>query len=82
MKARQISGIADIDGLEFVAMVEVEPGKDGYDDKNKIQKPIPVTHKDYAALMQGQGAPAGATGTLAQAPKAQAPAASKPAWAD
>lgn len=82
MKARQISGIADIDGLEFVAMVEVDPGKDGYDDKNKIQKAIPVTHKDYAALMQGQGATAGAAGTLAQAAKAQAPASSKPAWAD
>lgn len=82
MKARQISGIADIDGLEFVAMVEVEAGQAGYDDKNKIQKAIPVTHKDYAALMQGQGAPAGATGTLAQAAKAQAPASSKPAWAD
>lgn len=57
MKARQISGLVDLDGLEFVAKVDVEPAEPGseYDDKNKIQNVISVSHKDYAALMNGQG---------------------------
>jgi hypothetical protein len=79
MNARRITGFADLDGLEFCAMVEVEkaePGS-GYDDKNKIQNVIGVSHKDYAGLMEGAGADAPAATT--------APAATsggeKPAWA-
>lgn len=77
MKARQISGLADLDGLEFVAQIDVEKADDGsqYGDKNKINTIIPVTHKDYAALMSGQ-APAPAAQQAA--PKA---ASSAPAWA-
>ena len=77
MAARRISGISDLDGLEFCAMVEVEqaePGS-GYDDKNKINNVVGVTHKDYAALMSGQGASSEGT---APPPSSSAP--SKPAW--
>lgn len=77
MKARQISGFADLDGLEFVAKVDVEEGQNGYGDKNKIQNVIPVTHKDYAATMNGT-APAN-TSAPAQAPAAAT--GSLPAWA-
>lgn len=57
MKARQISGLADLNGLEFVAKVDVEAAEEGsvYNDKNKIQNVIGVSHKEYAALMTGQG---------------------------
>jgi hypothetical protein len=74
MKARMITGLADLNGLEFAAKVSVEKGQDGYDDKNVIQSVIPVTHKDYRALMDG-AAPS--------APMASAPApvsANAPAW--
>lgn len=78
MKARQINGFADLDGLEFVAKVDVEEGQNGYPDKNKIQNVIPVTHKDYAAAMNGS-APTNAP--AAQAAPAAPANGSLPAWA-
>jgi hypothetical protein len=82
MKARQITGFADLDGLEFTVRIDVEKAAEGsgYDDKNKINTVIPVTHKEYAALMSGQGAaPTHAAANVAQA--AQAPSGGLPAWA-
>jgi len=79
LKARQISGFEDLDGIEFVAQIDVEKAEAGseYGDKNKINTVIPVTHKDYAALMSGT-APV-------EAAQPSAPAASNsgsvPAWA-
>lgn len=79
MKARQISGLADLNGLEFVAKIDVEEGQNGYGDKNKISTAIPVTHRDYAAVMSGQGAAEVPSAAPAQAAK---PAQSSlPAWA-
>lgn len=80
MKARTITSLSDLNGLEFVAKIEVEKAEAGsqYGDKNKINTIIPVTHKDYAALMNGQAAP-----EQSAAPQA-APAATAgalPAWA-
>ena len=79
MKARQISGFGDLDGLEFTAFVDIQKAEEGsgYSDKNIIQNVLPATHKDYASLMQGQGGvdhpPAAAA-----APKAGG---ALPAWA-
>lgn len=76
-KARQIEGLGELDGLQFVAKVGIAKGKDGYDDKNEIQTVIPCTHKDYAALMSGAGTtttPSAAASSLGQAAKASAPA--------
>lgn len=78
MNARVISGLGDLDGLEFIAQIDVEKAEAGseYGDKNKINTVIPVTHKDYAALMNGQEtAPASVTQQSAQASGAT------PAWA-
>lgn len=55
MKARQIGGFGDLNGLEFPVKIEVdkaEPGSE-YGDKNRINNVIPATSKDYAALMNG-----------------------------
>lgn len=82
MKARQIGGFADLDGIEFAALVEVQKPTEqqvaqGYnDDRNVIQNVIPVTHKDYADLMAEQGA-----ATPAPAAQKPAQATSAPAWA-
>lgn len=78
MKARQISGFADLDGLEFVVQIDVKQAEQGseYGDKNKINNVIPVTHKDYAALMGGT-APVQA----ASAPQQAAGNGGLPAWA-
>lgn len=78
MKARQISSLSDLDGLEFCAKVDVELAEagSGYDDKNKINNVIPVTHKEYAALMNGQG-----VADAAPTPANQSNGAGMPSWA-
>lgn len=79
-KARMISGFGDLDGLEFAAFVDVQKADEGstYGDKNVIQNVIPCTHKDYAALMAGNGAALSQQATAAiQQPKTG----STPAWA-
>lgn len=80
-KARQISGLGDLDGLEFAAMVEVQKAEagSGYSDKNVIQTVIPCTHKDYAALMSGAGTTT--TASAAASSLGQQAKASAPAWA-
>lgn len=78
--ARRIRGFADLDGLEFVAKIDV--GTDTYgDEKNEIRAAVTPDHKEYAALM-------GAAGTVAPAqPQAQPSQSSipqpgvRPSWA-
>ena len=84
-KARQIKGFGDLDGLEFAAFVEIQKAEPGtsYSDKNVIQTVIPFTHKDYTALMSGQGevtttpTPSAAASSLGRSAKPS----SAPAWA-
>jgi hypothetical protein len=77
--ARRISGFAELDGLEFVARIDIGTGSDG-EDKNEIRSAISPDHRDYAALMGGVG---GAPKPPASAPQAPArPAAGvRPSWA-
>jgi hypothetical protein len=86
--ARRISSFSALDGIEFVARIDVEKDSKG-ENRNVIKLVIEPDHKDYAALM---GAPSkvptggGSSGAPAQAVPAHAahqrPAAtSKPAWA-
>jgi hypothetical protein len=89
--ARRISSFADLDGIEFIARVDVEKDSKG-EDRNVVKIAIEPDHKDYAALM-GVAPKAvtggGNSGTPAQvAPSFAAPARSapvavsgKPAWA-
>lgn len=74
LKARQISGFGDLDGLEFVAQIDVEPGEGDYGDKNKINNVISVSHKDYASIMGG-------TAPVDAAPSSEK-SGSMPAWAN
>lgn len=68
--ARRIAGFADLDGVEFVARIDVGTDTNG-DPKNEIRGAVTRDHKDYAALMGG--APAAAPG-YAPAPVYAAPA--------
>jgi len=54
--ARRIGGFADLDGIEFVARIDVGTDANG-DDKNEIRSAVTPDHKDYAAIM-GAVAPA------------------------
>lgn len=76
MRARRISSFADLDGLEFVAQIDVQKGEGDYGDKNKINNVIPVTHREYASLMHGT-----APVETGQAQQSNTAASSVPAWA-
>ena len=76
--ARRISGFADLDGLEFVARIDVGTDTNG-EEKNEIRAAVTPDHKEYAPL-------AGAT-ARSPAPQPQPAQASmpqpgiRPSWA-
>ncbi|RPE15465.1 hypothetical protein DF122_21195 [Burkholderia pseudomallei] len=95
--ARRIESFADLDGIEFLARVDIE--KDGRgDDRNVVRMAIEPDHADYAAWIDGTPKPSG-SGGQSGAPAQAAPAyrtapavtqrpvpgnphaGSKPAWA-
>jgi hypothetical protein len=83
--ARRIQGFSELDGIEFIARVDVEKDAKG-EDRNVIKLVVEPDHKDYAALMGlAPRAPSpGPTPVPAtpSAPAAPRPAPSgKPAWA-
>ena len=89
--ARRISGFADLDGLEFVARIDIGTDTNG-EDKNEIRAAVTPDHRDYAALMgtvAPQFAAAPAQGHAAQPTTATQPsqpasapgAAGRPSWA-
>lgn len=86
INARKLGSLKDLDGLEFVAKIEVEDGEGtnpttGQPNKakNRIQIAITPVHRDYAAVMGGASAPASAPAAAPQA--AAKPAGGLPAWA-
>lgn len=88
--ARRISNWGDLDGLEFVVKVRVQPARDGYQASNSIGQVIEPGHKDYVQIGSGMGsgvsaapqAPAAPAWGNGAPPAPQAPAADNvPAWA-
>ena len=89
--ARRINSFADLDGIEFIARVDVEKdGKGG--DRNVVKLAIEPDDKDYAVFMAGAartpsggsnyGSPAQATPSFAAPQRDAQPAVTgKPAWA-
>ncbi|MCE8512270.1 hypothetical protein KBY22_06170 [Ruegeria pomeroyi] len=47
---RRINGFGDLDGLEFVARIDIGTDTNG-EDKNEIRAAVTPDHRDYAALM-------------------------------
>ena len=56
--ARRISGLADLDGIEFVARIDVGSDSNG-EEKNEIRQAVTRDHKEYAVVMGGMMAPVG-----------------------
>ena len=50
-QARCIQSFADLDGIEFVARIDIDKGQRGGDERNVIRTAIEPNHKDYAVLM-------------------------------
>ena len=87
--ARRIRGIADLDGIEFVAKIDVGTDTNG-DPKNEIRAAVTPDHKDYAALMgavtrsfgfEGSGAPQPPAPPPPPPPQPSAGAPGRPSWA-
>jgi hypothetical protein len=79
--ARRISSFADLDGIEFVARIDIGTDTNG-EEKNEIRSAVTPDHRDYAALMGVPAAPAPATPPQPQpAPAAPRPAGVRPSWA-
>jgi len=84
-QARRIQGFADLDGIEFVAKVEMDKDQNG-DDKNVIKTAITPDHKDYAIVSGNMVQPAASTQPAFSASDVspQAPASAptgRPSWA-
>ena len=76
--ARRISGFADLDGLEFVARIDVGTDTNG-EEKNEIRAAVTPDHKEYAPLA---GAAARATAPQPQPAQASMPQPGiRPSWA-
>ena len=82
VNARRIASFADLDGIEFIARVDVEKDNKG-EDRNIVKIAIEPDHKDYAALRSGNSAtttPAPAS-PAASVLAAQPAMTGKPSWA-
>jgi hypothetical protein len=53
---RRIAGFAELDGLEFVARIDIGTDTNG-EDKNEIRAAVTPDHRDYAAMMGHPSAP-------------------------
>jgi len=90
--ARRIQGFADLDGIEFLARVDVEKDTKG-EDRNVVKIAVEPDHPDYARLMDvppkpgvsSASTPSTSSTPVTPAQAAQAPArpavTGKPAWA-
>ena len=82
--ARRIGGFVDLDGIEFIARIDVGTDANG-DDKNEIRSAVTPDHRDYAAVM---GAATPSQPPLSQGQQSQSPqgsaapsATGRPSWA-
>jgi len=80
MAARRINGFVDLDGIEFVARIDVEKDQRNGTDRNVIKTAITKEHKDYPAGQATYTPPQVQQQTAPQAQTA-APASNLPSWA-
>jgi len=78
MKARRVKGLDDFHEIEFAARIGIERGKDGYDDKNKLQAALTPDKAEYKQVMSGVTIPGKAVKKTAK-PAASTP---PPSWGD
>jgi len=51
---RRISGFAELDGIEFIARMDIGSDTNG-EDKNEVRSAVTPSHRDYAQLMGNGG---------------------------
>ena len=89
---RRINGFGDLDGVEFVARIDIGTDTNG-EDKNEIRAAVTPDHRDYAVLMgavapqlaaapaQGHAPQQPITATQPSQPASAPGAAGRPSWA-
>jgi hypothetical protein len=79
---RRLRGLADLDGIAFVAKIAVEPSTDPrYPDKNKLDRPVLPNEKEWQAVMNGEEvAPSPSRPRSASGGASSAATVQKPAW--
>jgi hypothetical protein len=80
---RRLRGLADLDGITFVAKITVEPSTDPrYPDRNKLDRPVLPNENEWRVVMNGEDvAPSPSRPRSGGSAPRNAPAAAKPAWA-
>jgi len=71
--ARRIAGFADLDGIEFVARIDIGTDTNG-EPKNEIRAAVTPDHKSYAQAMGQHTVPTGAAPAYAPPVAAASPA--------
>jgi hypothetical protein len=74
---RVLRGLADLDGISFVAKIRVEPSRNpAYGDANRLDHVVLPNAPEWRTIMQGGTVPAQPTSR----PRPAAAAAAAPAW--
>lgn len=78
---RQLRGLADLNGIGFVAKVAVEPNSDSrYPDHNRLDHPVLPTEKEWRAVMNGEAVTPRPSKARSAGSGRGAAAAQAPAW--
>ncbi len=78
---RQLRGLADLNGISFVAKVAVEPNSDPrYPDHNRLDHPVLPTEAEWRAVMNGETVAPRPSRSRSAAATRTTNAAAKPAW--
>lgn len=79
---RQLRGLADLNGISFVAKVSVEPNSDRrYPDYNRLDHPVLPTEKEWRAVMNGEDVPPRPSKPRSASDSHSAAPTQQPAWA-
>jgi hypothetical protein len=76
---RILRGLADLNGISFVAKIKVEASEDArYGDQNRLDRIVLPTEKEWKLVMDGKDVPA--TPSRSRGPTSKAGSAAQPAW--
>ncbi len=78
---RQLRGLADLNGIAFVARIMVEPNNDPrYPDRNRLDRPVLPNEKEWRAVMNGEAVPPAPSRSRGTGTASPAPAQTQAAW--
>jgi hypothetical protein len=76
---RVLRGLADLNGIAFIAKIKVEPSSDPrYGDQNRLDRVVLPNEREWRAIMNGETVPA--SPSRSKAPAQQQQQAAQPAW--